>query len=131
MTVRCDHGFKYTSEEKEFGSYLVKTTMMWVCEKYQWTPDNLDANIRILLEKLLGYIDKRFLPHYFIPELNLLSRLPESLFTMMEEDLDRDRLLNDPMSFIPEDLLDDIIFTQFAKIRHKGMEARIMMEISN
>ena len=125
---------KYTSEEKEFGSYLVKTTMMWACEEYpkqQWTPNNLNANIRILLERLLGYIDKRFLPHYFIPELNLFSRLPESLFTMMEEHLDRDRLLNDPMSFIPEDVLDDIILTKFNTTKHKGMEMRIMMEISN
>ena len=123
---------KYTSEEKEFGSYLAKTTMMWACEEYpihQWTPDNLDANIRILLEKLLGYIDKRFLPHYFIPELNLLSRLPESLFTMMEEHLDRDRLLNDPMSFIPEDVLDYIIVGQFRAIRYIGMHRSIMTEI--
>ena len=123
---------KYTSEEKEFGSYLAKTTMMWACEEYpihQWTPDNLDANIRILLEKLLGYIDKRFLPHYFIPELNLLSHLRESLFTMMEEDLDRDRLLNDPMSFIPEDVLDYIIVGQFRAIRYIGMHRSIMTEI--
>ena len=126
--------FKYTSQDKEFGSYLVKTIMMWACEEYpihQWTPDNLDANIRILLEKLLGYIDKRFLPHYFIPELNLLSRLPESLFTMMEEDLDRDRLLNDPMSFIPDDLLDDIILAQFATYRCSRMDIRIRTEIAN
>ena len=124
--------FKYTSEEKECVSYLVKTTMMWACEEYpihQWTPDNLDANIRILLEKLLGYINKRFLPHYFIPELNLLSRLPESLFTMMEEHLDRDWLLNDPMSFIPEDVLDDIIVGQFQAIRYIGMHRSIMTEI--
>ena len=125
---------KYTSEEKEFGSYLAKTTMMWACEEYpihQWTPDNLDANIRILMEKLLGYIDKRFLPHYFIPELNLLSRLPESLFTMMEEHLDRGRLLNDPMSFVPGDLLDRTIVRQFTAIKGLGMRSRIMMEIVN
>ena len=124
--------FKYTSEEKEFGSYLAKTTMMWACEEYpihQWTPDNLDANIRILLEKLLGYIDKRLLPHYFIPELNLLSHLPESLFTMMEKTLDRDRLLNDPMSLIPEDVLDDIIVKSFSRISFLGMQRRVMTEI--
>ena len=74
--------FKYTSEEKEFGSYLVKTTMMWACEEYpihQWTPDNLDANIRILLEKLLGYIDKRVsasLLHPWVESFISSTRIP-------------------------------------------------------
>ena len=39
--------FKYTSQDKEFGSYLAKTTMMWACEEYpihQWTPNtSMDA----------------------------------------------------------------------------------------
>ena len=45
--------------------------------------------------------------------------------------MDRDRLLNEPMSFIPDDLLDDIIVKQFSRIRGIGMNSRVMTEISN
>ena len=49
----------------------------------------------------------------------------------MEEHLDRDRLLNDPMSFIPDDLLDDIIVRRCILIRSLEIDIRVMTEISN
>lgn len=57
-------------------SYMIKTLMFWMCEDN--LPNficagNLKESIRECLTQLEEWIGKNFIPHYFIPERNLLQ----------------------------------------------------------
>ena len=65
-------------EGKPLSSYIMKTTMLWAYEALPpedpvWV--SLENSVQMLLFKLLGYLEVEFLPHYFIPEINLLERV--------------------------------------------------------
>ena len=65
-------------ERKSMFSYLIKTTMLWVCEDLPpedsvWT--SLEASVQVLLCTLQGGLQKGVIRHYFIPEINLLERV--------------------------------------------------------
>ena len=40
---------------------------------------SLETSVQMLLFKLLGSLETGFLPHYFIPEINLLERVGEDV----------------------------------------------------
>ena len=65
-----------SSEGKSLYSYIIKTIMLWACEEFLpedpiWT--SLESSVQMLLFKLLGSLEVRYLSHYFIPEINLLE----------------------------------------------------------
>ena len=65
-----------SSEGKSLYSYIMKTIMLWACEEFLpedliWT--SLESSVQMLLFKLLGSLEVRYLSHYFIPEINLLE----------------------------------------------------------
>ena len=67
---------------KPLYSYIIKTTMLWASEELPpedpiWA--SLEKSAKMLLSKLLGSLQKRFLAHYFIPEINLLERVGEDV----------------------------------------------------
>ena len=69
-------------EVKPLYSYIVKTTMLWASEELPpedpiWA--SLETSTQMLLFKLLGSLQTGFLPHYFIPEINLLERVGEDV----------------------------------------------------
>ena len=69
-------------ESKPLYSFVMKTTMLWVSEELP--PDDaiwesLENSVQMLLFKLLGSLEAGFLPHYFIPEINLLDRVGEDV----------------------------------------------------
>ena len=69
-------------EAKSLCSYMVKTTMLWACEELPpenpiWT--RLEKSVQMLLVKLSSSLEAGFLPHYFIPEINLLERVGEDV----------------------------------------------------
>ena len=69
-------------EGKPLSSYIMKTTMLWAYEALPpedpiWA--SLENRIQVLLFKLLGYLEAEFLPHYFIPEVNLLERVGQDV----------------------------------------------------
>ena len=99
------HAFKLKVEFKEFGSYLAKTTMMWACEILDpsvWTDANLQTNLSYLFISLFYCFKQRFLPHYFIPELNLLRNIPPGLYALFEITVDRARLITAPLTCLPD-----------------------------
>ena len=56
--------------------------MLLTCENH--SPDDpvwlsLDDSIQVLLSMLLRHLKSRFLPHYFIPQINLLERVGEDV----------------------------------------------------
>ena len=69
-------------EGKQLYSYIIKTTMLWAQEEHPpedpiWT--SLETGVQMLVLKLLGNLKAGFLPHYFIPEINLLERVGEDV----------------------------------------------------
>ena len=70
------------AEGKSLYSYIIKTTMMWACEELSpedpvWA--SLENSVQTLLVKLLGSLQTGFLPHYFLPEINLLERIGQDV----------------------------------------------------
>ena len=71
-------------EGKQLYSYIVKTTMLWVYEELPpedpiWI--SLQNSVQFLLLKLLASLKAGFLPHYFIPEINLLERVGQDVIS--------------------------------------------------
>ena len=69
-----------------FHSYLFKTTMFWICEKYPpqdelWKDENLFLSVEVLLSHFEKSMHDRFLPHFFIPDYNLIQDVPVDLMT--------------------------------------------------
>ena len=69
-------------ERKPLSSYIMKTTMMWACEVFPpghkiWK--NLANSVQMLLCMLSDWLKAAYLPHYFIPEINLLERVGEDV----------------------------------------------------
>ena len=69
-------------EGKPLYSYAIKTTMLWASEELPpkdpiWA--SLETSAQMLLFKLLGSLQTGFLPHYFVPEINLLERVGEDV----------------------------------------------------
>ena len=102
------HVFKFKVEGREFGSYLAKTTMMWACEVLDpsvWTDANLQINLSYLFISMLYCFKQTILPHYFIPELNLLQNIPPGLHTLLEIKVDRARLITAPLTCLPDPVI--------------------------
>ena len=96
MFYKCLH---VTLDDKEFSSYLCKTVMMWALEELppgQWTEENLLTNLLLLFSKLNEHIERKHLPHYFIPDLNVMRDIPESMFAIIRERFDRYDLVSLP-----------------------------------
>ena len=58
--------------------------MMWACEDLPpedpiWA--SLENSVQMLLFKLLVYLEVGFLPHYFIPKINLLERVSQDVIS--------------------------------------------------
>ena len=56
--------------------------MLWACEQY--APDNpvwqdFEKSVQMLLSKLVDALQSGSLPHYFIPEINLLAQTCEDV----------------------------------------------------
>lgn len=65
-------------------SYDVKTTMFWLCEsRTNW--DDLIANVKVIINKLLDYVGNGFLPDYFLPEKNLIKGLNQEMFRICRD----------------------------------------------
>ena len=71
-------------EGKALFSDIIKTTRLWAQEELPpedpiWA--SFETSVQMLLFKLLGSLEAGFLPHYFIPEINLLERVGELVKT--------------------------------------------------
>ena len=85
-------------------SFLLKNTMLWLCEQYpphhdMWHYTNI-LNVTVLLYKrLLGYLEQGFMPYYFIEEVNILSRLQLNTIRKMIGIIQK--IIADPLKFLP------------------------------
>ena len=72
----------HTVDEKSIPSYFAKTTMMILCEKHLeewWMKTSICDCVLTLLEDFKSSFERRFLPHYFICDLNLFDGIPDEL----------------------------------------------------
>ena len=69
------------NEDRKFPSYFLKTSMFWLCEgtsETSFTFENLGNKWSELVENLIESLEKKKLPHYFVPSHNLLDDKPQS-----------------------------------------------------
>ena len=76
--------FMELNEPAGLKSYHLKMILFWVCEKTPsnvWTMNSLGRGFLVLLDELISCLREGSIPHYFVPELNLIELLKK-------EDLD-------------------------------------------
>ena len=92
---------KFEMDNKHLTSYIVKTVMLWECERHPpewWIMDTIATNIIVLLEALKTAIDETYLPHYFIDKLNILQDFPKELLTATSQKLSL--ILQEPWRYL-------------------------------
>ena len=62
-----------------FVSYFLKTTCLWLCEELDCTEMKITELIGLVIDKLKNYYSDHYLPHYFIPEQNLIGNLDSDI----------------------------------------------------
>lgn len=65
---------------KQFGSYIAKTIMLWACEKFPpshhiWAETSTIQTLTYLFDEMLTAVKKDKLPNYFIPEVNEIKNM--------------------------------------------------------
>lgn len=75
-------------------TYHCKTILFWACEEVPnkfWQTDTILQGVIFLLDKLLHSLVNHNLPHYFIPNNNLLSAIPKELIRDVAKDISKIR----------------------------------------
>lgn len=87
--------------DKCISSYLLKTTMFWLCEEIpceNWTDDKMGYFVVMLLYRLQCNLRRQELRHYFIPEYNMVDHMSPKVLSNVS-----DRLavcIKDPLKFL-------------------------------
>ena len=121
LTYFCFKAIFYTClhvkvDDKEISSYLCKTVMMWALEELppeQWTEENLLTNLSYIFGRLFRHIELRHMPHYFIPEMNIMWDLPESIFNYVDSYINKYLLVSNPLRFLPGANIADVVSCWF------------------
>ena len=83
--------FKENLTESEIiSSYYLKTIMMWATEQNPpeyWREDNIGQAVIGLLDDLYQAVITGYLPHYFIPQNNLLKHIPIKLLNQEADNI--------------------------------------------
>ena len=73
--IKKSHWIPNISDETIFCSYFIKTSCMWVCEQADLSNTNIMVLCRMAIDWLSSSYHRNNLPHYFIPEQNLIGHL--------------------------------------------------------
>ena len=68
---------KQRGEPTIFSSYFIKTACLWICEDAPQNTEDILGLVEKIIDWLITCYKKKIMPHYFIPEANLLGRLKE------------------------------------------------------
>ena len=63
-------------------TYHLKTILLWTLERNPpevWTENNIPACVHLLLDELIGCVESRVCPNYWLPRVNLFADLQESV----------------------------------------------------
>ena len=136
---KCYYIFKTMFKEyfQEFDivtTYYLKTIMMWAMEQNPpeyWIESNIGRAVLGLLDDLYEALITGYLPHYFIPQNNLLKRFPakslsndaQNILSFRKAFTDINRIeLPDP---IGNETAVQLSINQFKKIKAEYIEANI------
>ena len=91
-------------DDDRIQSYVAKTTMLWVCERYPpdnsiWQSKSTTTTLTLLFRELLSAFQKGNLPYYFIPSINVIQMIEDSLKKKVV--LRIQEIVDDLQSFIP------------------------------
>ena len=81
---------KEIPDEQKYPSYYIKTIFFWFCEKTSissWKAEHLGRYWLKLFDNKIESLDKKNLPHYFIPSYNLLEEKRPSVILLWKERL--------------------------------------------
>ena len=116
-------------------SFLLKNTMLWICETMPPTSDTWNYSkvfeaVDLLLHKLELDLNKGIIPYYFIPEINVVEFYPKKLLLRMTKVVKDIRLnvglyAKQTYSKSPKDVLSFIV----EKITFVEKNAEIIMAI--
>lgn len=98
------HIIPFEEEGKHLPSYVIKTIMLWACERLspeEWKADHLEERVMELLLDLQISLEDGTLRHYFIPELNVLEGFSPSLIEKAYEKATT--IVDDLYGSLPED----------------------------
>ena len=78
-------------------SFLLKNTMLWICETLPpandtWSYSRVIEAVDLLLQRLGIDLCKGYMPYYFIPEINVLELYSKKLLVQMDEAVVKIRL---------------------------------------
>ena len=96
-----------------FHTYLCKTVMLWICQQHTtthpfWKESNLLASVQCLFGKLETYLEQKCLPHFFIPEYNLLKDIPSHV--LCEAKLKAGHIKQNVPDFLPPNMKELVEF---------------------
>ena len=66
---------KKPNEPSLFSSYFIKTACLWICEETPQDYDNVIGLVEKVIDWLLACYHKKEMPHYILPQKNLLERV--------------------------------------------------------
>ena len=76
-------------DPRMLATYHLKNVLLWACEKIpqdQWTKDTLGERFLYLLDQLLYCLTRHNIPHYFLPNNNLIDHIPkETVATLVQK----------------------------------------------
>ena len=82
-------------------SYICKCTMFWFIEKHgSWKnePKSMLYVLKQLLKNLLEYFERKFMPYYFVPQINVLAHLSNQTINKVIQKLKL--MVKDPLKFL-------------------------------
>lgn len=109
-------------EGREFPSYVVKTTLLWMLQKTdpeEWVRVDCFKLVLKLFQRLNDALKKGCLSYYFIPSIDLLSEYPSEIILKAKEKLDG--ILHNFQEHIPCDEEVSNVCLQFLAMYNKTL----------
>ena len=102
-------------DSEAISSFVAKTIMFWASEKYPpeseiWQKASSIYAVTYLLRELLSALEKKHLPYYFIPCINVIERVNDTLRMKLISKIEK--ILCEVQRFVPADVSEVIIISQ-------------------
>ena len=102
-------------DSEVISSFIAKTIMFWICEEYPpehriWLKNSCVDTLNHLFSKLLSDLEEKHLPYYFIPSINVIDKIDDSVRIKMVTTVKE--IVPDTDSFIPGNVIEVIEVSQ-------------------
>ena len=102
-------------DSEVISSFIAKTIMFWVCEKYPpehriWRKKSCVGTLNHLFCELLSALEEKNLPYYFIPCINVIDKIDDTVRMKMVSTVKE--IVSDIDNFIPGNVFEVIEVSQ-------------------